>query len=466
MTRFLILCAVLLIAFVPARAQTEAFEPAAHIPADAPVFVEVLLTDALDSVLTPLGFAPNAFATLTTYFLDDPAAAAAIRAFTHDRAGMVMNEGRYTLLVLGVTDPEAARAYLDAQPFSDSIITLTDDVLYLGEPDAVAAAQRAGGRMNVNPAYARVLRALPDDATLRAYVSPAELDRVLFADTLFPLAQDLLRLNPAQSTAELGLLAAAGIDGLGITATQNDEGTINMRAALKIDAIYDTPVVPPFTLGLYIPAEAGAWFMAHDAAVIAIPTTLLLDNPTALLMQPISALTVEPVQSSVALAETFIGATLAELYPLINGEYAAAVIVSDDRAVLPLFWLRTSDADRVLEHIENTSARLWIDTDGTRLFNITRAPIDGFDAITLTDFPDDGLRPVIIRLADDVIAVTTAAALDRVIAGAADSFSVDASDHAATFALNGALGLFNGAITGALDLQADGLIVLDVLLAP
>lgn len=493
MTRFVLLFAALVIAVAaPVHAQ-DTFDPAAYVPADAPAYAEITIDPALNELSIPGIFSlpPNAFEIFSLAYFNDSDSLNALLPLVNERAGLTLREGGYQVAVFGVTDRAAVQAFLDARyplasetnntriydyqtGMGDMRAVLTDEVLYIGQTDSVNAALQAGGRMNVNPGYARVMRALPAGGLIRLYVSPAELNRVLPVD-LLPLTQDWLRLNPAQSAAESGFLAAAGIDGFGVSITQDDAGVTTTRAALKFDAIYDEPAAPSpaanQALAEYIPGDVHAVFASNDAAVIAIPLTLLLTDTITLTTGVSTAgLSIDNFTQGVSLLETYVGASLEELYPLINGAYAAAITVTDQREILPMFWLQTRDADRLFEVVENTSARLWSDPNGTRLIPIARAPIEGFDAITLTNFPE-GQRPVLLRLAEDVVALTVDTAVARVIAAVEDSGiqPLLPSDEPldAVFRLNPELGLtLANTVFGVLDLQADGLVLFELTVVP
>jgi hypothetical protein len=132
-----------------------------------------------------------------------------------------------------------------------------------------------------------------------------------------------------------------------------------------------------------------------------------------------------------------LGIPLPELYSLINGEFAFAVFPPEETPsntgfgapVTPGFalWLQTSDADRLLEVIENSRASLSL---------LTGSPISGTPAIVFENDTVNGVevtyfgtvgtspRGVYGVLNDDVLFVTTENNLEIVLNAASDDTSI------------------------------------------
>lgn len=564
MKRLPVFILLLLILALPAWAQSAAVNPAAYLPTDLAAYLEVRVDDAgltaLDT-LTRLGLnlanAPTAASgsavdVVLTPALDSLFPGIDVRAdllsWVGNRIGMGIltitgapdGTASDTVFVLPVRDAAGAAAFVgkhlaDAATRTLGGVTIYttgsvglavgSDVVWLSSPPGIDRLLTSPmlERLSDNPHYQQVWAALPADAPISAYVSGAFLrEQLAQSAAILPAGQPdygtiaaaVLRLHPAQSAMEDGLLAAKGLDGIGFALQVSDQ-QIDVTATLNVEAQYPAPTLTTATAGTsllsMIPDNSFIVFASYDVSLVAVPVAGLallgptisniFDNIVAGLgptdatptptpsPTPAPALTVDALiaqaQPAIQQIESLMGMSLTQLYSLTNGEYALAVFPGPGPTLGAALYLDSSDPQQLLDTIDHLSKLFLSDpTTGAQVVTIEHKTIAGVDVALLGEASASD-RPALGIVHDHVLFVTLESSAPAVIAAAqANASTMPALTWRDTFGAGQEALLYLDprtvdlyttrqtrnpplpltATAGALDARADGLFVLRLAL--
>ena len=282
---------------------------------------------------------------------------------------------------------------------------------------------------------------------------------------LSSIAEAFLRLHPIDSAFKTALLSGAPIDGIGFTAQTTDQG-IEAAVVLKFDAplttsnsplslahlaptdsffvldSFDLTAAPSLALviGVFAPVrgEVSASVTASLPGAVLTPPPTPTPTPTP---EPLTAADlIAQVQPIITQAESLAGLSLADLYSLIDGEYAVALFPNGDSGIGEALYLRSSDPQRIIDALDRVSKLILINPDGERLVNIERSTTNGVEVALITP-PGMSDRLALALLGDGVLVATTESLLPHVLQAAQ-------SDNAAAW-----LPAFSGAQQGAFSLD-------------
>ncbi|MEP7290441.1 MAG: DUF3352 domain-containing protein [Chloroflexota bacterium] len=312
------------------------------------------------------------------------------------------------------------------------------------------------------PAYQRIRAALPANASVTAYLNSGALtfafevlkSTIGFSEflPLETLWQAALNLHPLRSAGENALLTLPPVEGIG-AAAQLNEGVLDVTAALSVDAQYPAPVLPTASAGStllnLIPRDSFFAFASYDISVPAIgfagvryaltPTgnyyQAIYDNIVREIMMtptlpipptstPMPGFTVEAlleqVKPLIRQAESTLGISVDELYPLISGEYAAAVFPNEDAPDAVALYLQSSNPQRLLDALDNASRLILTNPSPVeQLMTLESRPLAGME-VTMVSAPGMDERLALGVLNNSVLFVTTESAAKRVIEAAND----------------------------------------------
>jgi hypothetical protein len=408
------------------------------------------------------------------------------------------------------------RGGVQVYTIGSSKLAVSDTVVWLGAGTTIDSLfSFALENLSQNAAYQQIRAALPADAPVTLYVSgsfvASEVDSIFGMPTSDPslatLWQTALRLHPAQSDAEDALWALPPLKGIGLAA-QSSATQADFILALSVNAQYPAPTLPSASAGSalldMLPTESTVVFTSYDlgvpllagAGVAALTTPVVgetfstiintLDTSAA---TPTPPPTPGPVTAETLLAElqpalrqieSTMGMTLADLYPLINGEYAFVQFPNGEGSGQALY-LQSANPQHLIETLERVSHLVLANPDPLeQIFTVEQTTI-GNTAVTLVSSPYLSERLALGILPGNVLFVTQESSATLVLdaaAAAASSPHTAARDAYGTaqeafFFLSGndlqalsALIIGSGvpapfsSLAGALDVRENGLFVL------
>jgi hypothetical protein len=376
-------------------------------------------------------------------------------------------------LALPVKDAAAAQAFVGrvaGEPVAQiggaavyavelSYLAATPEMIWIGSPDGVTRTlnELAGGSLADDDAYNRVRSQLPTDALISGFVSgewagaqTAPLQTSLSPGFPSPasLLEAALRLHPAESDMEAALLQQPSFTGAGFTVEYVDE-QLNVTAAALLDATYAAPSLTSQTAGAalldLVPANSVLVFDSYDLSLLAVPyagvfvtapvvstrfDTIVsaLQDPAAPTPTPVPPPTadelVSQAQPFLQQIEAMLGMSLADLYSLINGEYAFAIFPVGESAQ-PGFalWLQTSDAERLLGLRNPIQMILGLSSGGAGVQ--TETTVIGEVEVHYIGLPGAAERLALGTLPGGVAFVATENSLNAVLAAANDGISIE-----------------------------------------
>lgn len=369
--------------------------------------------------------------------------------------------------------------------------------------------------LSQNAAYQQVRAALPTDAPVTLYVSgnfvASEVDSIFGTPTGDPtlgaLWQAALRVHPAQSAAEDALLTLPPLNGMGLAA-QSSDAQADFTVALSLNAQYPAPALPTTSAGTalldVLPTDSTVVFTSYDLGVpllagagIAVLTqpvmgetfssvinTLDANAATPTPMPTPEAMTAETMLTDVEPAlrqiESTMGMTLADLYPLINGEYAFVQFPNGEGTGQALY-LQSANPQRLIETLERVSHLVLANPDPVeQIFTLEQTTI-ATTAVTMVSSPYLSEPLVIGILPENVLFVTPESSAPHVLDAATAAVpsplaamrDADGTAQEAFFVLSGnelqtlsAIIIGSGvpapfsSLSGTLDARENGLFVL------
>jgi hypothetical protein len=331
--------------------------------------------------------------------------------------------------------------------------------MWLSSPSGIDALLQAPmfQRLTDNPRYQKIRAALPADTLISVYISGDYLRSSLtsFAPgspetpPLTAIAEAALKIHPAQSAAEDALLRQPTLDGVGI-ALQFSNGQLDATAILSLDTQYPAPTLTTLTAGTallnLIPGDSFAVVDSYDLTGTLLPvaalaylgqpvgsvfstiaanlnTGELLPTPTPTPSPtPVPTLTaadlIAQVQPFLAQAQSTMGLSLADLYSLIDGEYALAVFPGAGPTIGAALYLQSSDPQKIIDTLDHVSKLILTDpASDTQLITLTHTTVDDVD-VTLVSEQGMSERFALGILPNNVLFMTTEATVQKVIESA------------------------------------------------
>jgi hypothetical protein len=364
---------------------------------------------------------------------------------------------------------ESGVIWHDLSPTASLLIR--ENAIMIGTP---AATEQIANHLDVERLadadwYNNVKSQLPTDPLISGYVNGewvaaqvAQQEAMSSPDSpsAAVLLEAVLRIHPAESPMEDAFLQFPPFIGAGFAADYAD-GRLNITAAAAVDATYTAPTLTTETAGAglldVIPADSILVFDTYDASILSGFVGYLtligpvigevfdsivfqLENPGAPTPTPTPTPTPLPpptaddliaqAQPIIQQAEATLGISLEELYSLISGEFALAVFPTDLSPTAGFgsldprgfaFYLHTSDAERLIEVIEQSNDALSLLLNGS--VQSTTETINGVE-VTFIGMEQGVTRVAYGVLSGDILFFTLDGYHETVLNAANDDLSI------------------------------------------